>query len=251
MDRRMRWTAALGAGAALAWTLGCGGGGGGGSGSGGTGQITGSLSHSGAVRVAQSSRAPRWLARATGWLGVGSAFADGTTDCGNPTVPAEGVTVTLLDSNGAVVGTTATDANGEFTFTGLPPGGYVVQVTLPTGTLSTPATVQEGQTTSLSGELDVDCHDANANGSTAEVELKVKQTMPDGSEVESDDIGDDNGDHGQTGTPGTGEDDNGNHGQTGTQGTSGEDDHGSSSNGSTSSTGTGSSEHSGSSEKES
>ncbi len=243
MNGRTRWTAALGASAALAWTLGCGGGGGS-SGSAATGQITGSLSHSGAVRVAHATRTPAWLARAAGWIGAGSAYADQSTACGNPTVPADGVMVTLLDPSGAVVQTTTTSTDGEFTFTGLAPGDYVVQVTLPTGTLSTPATVQEGQTTTLTGELDVDCEDHNANGNTAEVELKVKQKMPDGSEVESDDVEDHDGDHGQTGMNGTSEDGNGSHGQTGTQGNSGEDHPDSSSGGS------GSSDHSDSSEKD-
>ena len=217
MNRRMGWTAALGVGAALAWTLGCGGGGGGGSsGAGGSGQITGSLSRSGAVRVARAGRMPTWLARAAAWIGAGNALADGTTTCGNPTQPAEGVTVNLLDSSGAVVQTTTTDANGEFTFTGLAAGDYTVEVTLATGTiLDTPATVQEGQTTTLTGELDVDCQDVDSDGNTAEVELKVQQTAPDGSEIESDDtedddqnddgdVNDDDQSSGQTGTQGTG-----------------------------------------------
>ncbi len=61
------------------------------------------------------------------------------------------------------------DADGEFVFTGLAAGEYIVQVTLPIGTLSTPATVQEGQTTTLVGELDVDCQDDNANGNKTEI----------------------------------------------------------------------------------
>ena len=239
MNRRMGWTAALGAGAALAWTLGCGGGGGGGSGGGGSGQITGSLSRSGAVQMARPGRMPTWLARAAAWIGAGNALADGTTTCGNPTQPAEGVTVSLLDSSGAVVQTTTTDANGEFTFTGLAPGDYVVQVTLATGSiLSTPATVQEGQTTTLTGELDVDCDDVDSDGNTAEVELKVQQTTPDGSEIEADDTEDDDeNDNGDVN-----DDDDQSSGQTGTQGTGGEDDNGSSSGGSGSSEDGGSSE---------
>jgi len=239
MKPRMGWTAALGVGAALVWTLGCGGSGGGGSGAGGSGgQINGALSHSGAVRVARAGRMPTWLARAAAWIGAGNALADGATACGNPTVPADGVTVTLLDSSGNVVQTTTTDANGEFTFTGLAPGDYVVQVTLPTGSLSTPATVQAGQTTTLTGELDVDCNDVNNNGNTAEVELKVKQTTPDGSEIESDSTEvDDENDNGDVN-----DDDDQSSGQTGTQGAGGED------NSASSSSGSGSSEDSGSSE---
>ena len=53
--------------------------------------------------------------------------ADGTLD------PSEsnrfaGVTVVLTDTNGHVVGTTLTDANGDYSFTGLPDGTYVVDV---------------------------------------------------------------------------------------------------------------------------
>jgi hypothetical protein len=244
MTRRMRWIAALGVSAALAWTLGCGGGGNGGGGSGGTGQITGSLGRSGAVQVARAARRPTWLARATAWMAAGSAFADGTTDCGSPMVPAGGVPVALLDSSGAAVQTTTTNADGEFVFTGLAAGDYIVQVTLPIGTLSTPATVQEGQTTTLAGELDVDCQDDNANGNKTEIELKVKQRMPDGDENEFEDVEDDDGDHGQGGAQGTHEDGNGDHGQTGTQGDSSENHHDSSASG------TGSTGHSGSSEND-
>jgi hypothetical protein len=231
--------AALGVGAALVWTLGCGGSGGGGSGAGGSGgQITGALSRSGAVQVARAARTPTWLARASAWIGAGSAFADGTTSCGNPTVPVEGVIVTLLDSSGAFVKETTTDASGEFTFTDLLPGDYVVQVTLPTGTLSTPATVQAGQTTTLTGELDVDCNDVDSDGNTAEVELKVQQTTPDGSEIESDSTEvDDENDNGDVN-----DNDDQSSGPTGTQGAGGEDNSGSSSGGSGSSGDSGSSE---------
>ena len=54
--------------------------------------------------------------------------ADGTLD------PAEmgrfaAVTMALYDTNGNIVATTTTDANGEYLFTGLPDGTYVVDVT--------------------------------------------------------------------------------------------------------------------------
>ena len=44
-----------------------------------------------------------------------------------------GVTVRLLDGTGGVVGTTATDVNGEYAFTGLRPGAYQVQFLTPSG----------------------------------------------------------------------------------------------------------------------
>jgi hypothetical protein len=135
--------------------------------------------------MAHVARTPNWFARAKAWIGAGNAIADGATTCGNPTVPANGITVTLLDSSGAVVQTTTTDASGEFTFTNLSPGDYVVQVTLATGTISTPAIVQPGQTTTLVGELDVDCHDINHNGNTTEIALDVHQSTPDGSSMDS------------------------------------------------------------------
>lgn len=40
-----------------------------------------------------------------------------------------GITVTLLDTNGNVVATTVTDGGGNYSFTGLPDGSYVVDVT--------------------------------------------------------------------------------------------------------------------------
>jgi protocatechuate 3,4-dioxygenase beta subunit/uncharacterized protein YuzE len=50
---------------------------------------------------------------------------DGVQDAGEPGVA--GVTVQLLDADGNVVGTTTTDGNGNYLFTGLEPGSYSVR----------------------------------------------------------------------------------------------------------------------------
>ncbi len=44
-----------------------------------------------------------------------------------------GVTVRLLNSSGAVIATTTTNAAGNYSFTNLPPGEYAIQVVLPVG----------------------------------------------------------------------------------------------------------------------
>jgi hypothetical protein len=56
---------------------------------------------------------------------------DGVQDSGEPGI--EGVPVSLQDENGVEVGTTATDMNGFYQFTGLIPGDYQVQFGTPTG----------------------------------------------------------------------------------------------------------------------
>lgn len=188
MKRTIQWMSALGMMGTLAWTLGCGGGGGGGSGASGS-RIVGSLSRSGAVTIARRASMPAWLARAAAWVGTRTAVAEGTTACGNPAVPADGVPVTLL-LNGAVVQTTVTSTDGEFTFTDLAPGDYVIQVTLSSGTISVPAIVQPGQQTTLVGELDVDCNDVDDDGNEAEISLHVEQTTEDGSQMDADETGD-------------------------------------------------------------
>lgn len=47
--------------------------------------------------------------------------------------PLNGVAVTLKDVNGATLATTTTGSNGEFTFSGLPTGEYLVSEALPAG----------------------------------------------------------------------------------------------------------------------
>ncbi len=61
--------------------------------------------------------------------------ANGTLDESNPPL-FEGVTVVLYDDQGNVVGTTVTDANGDYSFPGLPDGTYTVDVTDDAGILA-------------------------------------------------------------------------------------------------------------------
>ncbi|OWK43206.1 hypothetical protein FRUB_02805 [Fimbriiglobus ruber] len=63
---------------------------------------------------------------------------DGVKQPGEAGIP--GATVVLLDGNGNPVATTTTDANGNYQFTNLIPGTYSVQVTPPTGDVSSTGT---------------------------------------------------------------------------------------------------------------
>lgn len=56
---------------------------------------------------------------------------NGTFDAGDSKMA--NVTVSLLDSTSTVIGTTASDANGNYGFTNLIPGSYTVRVTAPVG----------------------------------------------------------------------------------------------------------------------
>jgi uncharacterized repeat protein (TIGR01451 family) len=72
-----------------------------------------------------------WLPASLGdrvWLDVDR---NGQQDAGEAGVA--GVTVTLYDGSGAVIATTTTDANGNYSFTQLIPGTYSVGFTLPNG----------------------------------------------------------------------------------------------------------------------
>ncbi len=72
---------------------------------------------------------------------------NGTRDPGQQNVPAEvgipGVTITLKNAaTNAVVATTTTDANGNYSFPNVPVGGYIVTQTVPNGyTPTTPTSV--------------------------------------------------------------------------------------------------------------
>ncbi|MEL7428333.1 MAG: SdrD B-like domain-containing protein, partial [Bacteroidota bacterium] len=62
--------------------------------------------------------------------------ANGIQDAGEPGI--SGVTVNLLDDNGNQIGTTTTDGNGFYAFTGLTPGDYVVEFEAPVGFEASP-----------------------------------------------------------------------------------------------------------------
>lgn len=65
----------------------------------------------------------------------GHVYVDTDQDCVMDVgeAPIAGVTITLLDQNGTVVGTTQTDASGQYKFTGLRPGIYTVREQQPGG----------------------------------------------------------------------------------------------------------------------
>ena len=58
---------------------------------------------------------------------------NGSLDTGEPGI--KDVTITLLDSNGNVMGATLSDVNGNFSFTGVPNGSYTIKIEDATGKL--------------------------------------------------------------------------------------------------------------------
>ncbi|HLW64574.1 MAG TPA: SdrD B-like domain-containing protein [Gemmataceae bacterium] len=100
--------------------------------------------------------------------------ANGVRNTGEPNLP--GVTVYLLNSSNATIGTTTTDANGNYAFPNISPGAYEVTFSAPSGDqFSTPSsdrlTITSGQVgianaglfapNSLAGKVYLD---ADANG---------------------------------------------------------------------------------------
>jgi protocatechuate 3,4-dioxygenase beta subunit/phosphotransferase system IIB component len=82
---------------------------------------------------------------------------DGVQDAGEPGLP--GVTVRLRDGDGNVVATTATDANGTYSFDSLAAGTYSVEIdaaTLPAGTVPTYDLDGIGTPNAASVELEAD-----------------------------------------------------------------------------------------------
>ena len=142
------------------------------------------------MQTASLSFGRRLLASAGAWLGTGTAVAVDSTSCGNPAEPAGGVTVDLFGPGMVLVQSTVTNSSGDFTFSNLTPADYVIQVVLPSGAISVPAIVQQGQSTTLTGELDLDCGDVDDDGNTSEPKLKVEQETEDGSMMDAEETED-------------------------------------------------------------
>ncbi len=106
---------------------------------------------------------------------------DGIQDAGEPGV--SGVTVNLLNSSGTLIANTTTAANGNYTFSGLYPGGYQIQVVLPAGNIFSPQNA---------GSNDAVDSDVNSTGRTATVTLVAGQddTTTDAGLVATGSIGD-------------------------------------------------------------
>jgi len=173
----------------VALAVGCGGGGGGGGGGSGGAEISGTLNKGNNIQTASLGRGHALFARLASWLGASRAVAQATTNCGHVEEAANNVPVALL-LNGAVVQTTATNGDGHFRFADLAPGDYVIQLSLPSGVISAPVIVQPGQVTDLTGELDVDCHDVDHDGTTTELELSLHEDTEDGSSLDADETED-------------------------------------------------------------
>ncbi len=91
-----------------------------------------------ALTPGQVFNVPIGLRTAPGTIGTlvfNDLNGNGTPDPGDTGIG--GVTVTLRNAAGVVVGTTITDANGNYSFLNVPPGNYTVTVTPPGGSNAT------------------------------------------------------------------------------------------------------------------
>lgn len=74
--------------------------------------------------------------------------------------PLDGVTLTLTDADGTIVGTTTTAPDGTYSFTGITAtDGYSVSVTTPPGKISTTATVVSADLTDTDAVVDFEVRD--------------------------------------------------------------------------------------------
>jgi uncharacterized repeat protein (TIGR01451 family) len=99
--------------------------------------------------------------------------ANGIQDAGEPGVP--GVTLTLKNSGGTVIGTTTTDANGKYLFTGLTAGTYSVTMTMPFGYV---ATVTGKGTTATDSNLNPSTNIVLATNSSSDLTIDFGLVVP-------------------------------------------------------------------------
>ncbi|PLZ48201.1 hypothetical protein CBP15_19645 [Fischerella thermalis WC442] len=98
---------------------------------------------------------------------------NGTPDTGETGIA--NVTLTLRNNTGQVVGTTRTDNNGNYLFTGLQPGNYTVEVTQPsdfTATTNTTLTVNLTEPNSENLNIDFGFRPGQA-GASGETNLRI------------------------------------------------------------------------------
>ncbi len=92
--------------------------------------------------------------------------ADGIQDGGEPGIA--GVAVNLLDSGGALLASTTTDADGLYSFTNRAPGSYIVEFVAPTGYWFSPQT--------QGGDVTLDSNPDTSTGKTAVIAITSGQT---------------------------------------------------------------------------
>ncbi len=109
-----------------------------------------------------------WTPAAIGDFVWDDLDGDGTQDGGEPGLA--GVTVSLLDGLGNPLASTVTDGAGAYSFTGLVPGDYIVEVIAPAGYAPT---VQDA------GPLDSDDSDIDGAGRTPPIALRSGETEVD------------------------------------------------------------------------
>jgi uncharacterized repeat protein (TIGR01451 family) len=106
----------------------------------------------------------------------GTAFGDPDQNGqDNSNIDYPNVSVTLLDSNGAVVATTTTDSNGNYTFTDVPPGSYTVDFATTDPDLPTGSSVTTQNTGSDATDSDI----SPTTGETATISVAPGQDVID------------------------------------------------------------------------